>query len=270
MDISSPIIVAITTAGLFMSGMYLLAQYLKDSSIVDIGWGLGFVMVGVSLCILVSSEPKTIFRLTMTLVSIWGLRLFWHILKRKAGKPEDWRYQNWRNQWGSNHWWRSYFQIFVLQALLMCIIAAPLIVASISDVATLNWLMIVGLIVWAIGFTFEAVGDYQLDQFILKRNKAVESSTKKKPKVDRIMKTGLWRYTRHPNYFGEITQWWGLWIIVASLDYGWFALISPLLISFLLLKVSGIPMLEKKWAKDKEFKKYKAKTSALIPLPPKK
>ena len=150
----------------------------------------------------------------------------------------------------------------MLQGLLAVVIAAPVLVAHHdSNDSLLNeniWLTVIGSTVWWVGFLFESIGDWQLTKFIgNKKNKG------------KVMTTGLWKYTRHPNYFGEVTMWWGLWLIVAPLNGGITAIISPLTITFLLLKVSGIPMLEKKYEKKKAFQAYKKKTSAFFPLPPK-
>ena len=266
------IVIALMSAGFFMVAMYMLAQLRRDTSIVDIAWGLGFVLIGIGLCLqLDGSNP--IFRLTQVLVTIWGLRLFTHILFRKAGKPEDWRYQNWRKDWGKTHWWRSFLQVFMLQGFFMVLIASPMIAAWAAEDTSIAAISYVGAAVWFVGFYFEAVGDYQLNRFLRDKKIAAEAKGKKKKgkkKQPEFMTEGLWRLTRHPNYFGEVTQWWGLWLVVLPTTYGLQAVISPLLITFLLLKVSGIPMLEKKWENNKEFKKYKKKTNAFFPAPPKK
>lgn len=261
-------LVGLATAWVFMGLLYIVAQIRQDTSIVDIGWGLGFVVIGLSLSVVEGGEGA-VFSLVQLLVSIWGLRLFVHILLRKGGKPEDWRYANWREQWGRNHWWRSFLQVFMLQGFLMSLIAAPLYFAWVNAEAEIAPLAYVGVVIWVVGFYFEAVGDYQLTQFI-KRKKNRSQASKKKKKSSDIMTEGLWRYTRHPNYFGEVTQWWGLWLVVVTYEYGFIAVVSPLIITYLLLKVSGIPMLEKKWEGDKAFEKYKKRTNAFFPAPPKK
>ena len=261
-------IIAASSAGIFMSSVYLISLKLRDTSIVDIAWGLGFTVIATVL--LGASGDSPVLQLMSVLVYLWGFRLALHIYARKAGKPEDWRYANWRQQWGSTHWWRSFLQVFLLQTLLMLIIATPLLVAAAApDVAvtSIAWL---GLIVWVVGFYFEAVGDLQLSRFIRKKKRTESKKRRKHAKSKEIMTSGLWCYTRHPNYFGEITQWWGLWLIATTLPYWWLAIISPLTITFLLLKVSGITMLEKKYDDNKEYQKYKQRTSALFPLPPRK
>ncbi len=268
MQLSDAIYIVLASSGVFMGLMYLLAQIKRDTSIVDIAWGLGFVVAGVNLYLAMDGD-NALFKLVQVLVTIWGLRLFLHIFIRKAGSDEDWRYANWREEWGKNHWWRSFLQVFMLQGFLMSVIAAPLIVSWASSDTSIPPLAYVGAAVWAFGFYFEAVGDYQLSQFIKWKKETKKNKKKKKIKTE-FMTQGLWRYTRHPNYFGEVTQWWGLWLIVVGAPYGLWAIVSPITITYLLLKVSGIPMLEKKWADDKEFKKYKKRTNAFFPGPPKR
>ena len=268
MQIENGLVLSLVSAGIFMTVLYLIAQIRRDTSIVDIAWGLGFFVIALNLS-LQGDEVNDVFSLVHLLVAIWGIRLFIHILLRKAGSEEDWRYAKWRQQWGKNHWWRSFLQVFMLQGVLMVAIAAPLYVAWSSADTNVNGLAVVGTLIWALGFFFETVGDYQLAQFLKEKRAALKSSKKKKPKKE-FMTLGLWKYTRHPNYFGEVTQWWGLWVVVASLPYGLFAVVSPLIITFLLLKVSGIPMLEDKWEDNKEFKKYKQRTNAFFPGPPRK
>ena len=270
-DIQTAALVGVVASQLYMVLTYFFAQLRRDSSIVDVGWGLGFVVIACSLYVSLDGDRPVYFDVVRLLIGIWGVRLFLHILFRKAGQPEDWRYQNWRQQWGRTHWWRSLLQVVVLQGLFMSIIAMPLYIAVASDATSLGALAFVGIAVWIIGFYFEAVGDWQLNKFI-KRQKAKSDSGKKgkkKKQKKAIMQTGLWKYTRHPNYFGEITQWWGIWLVVAALPFGWVGLISPLVITYLLLKVSGITMLEKRFEDNKEFQRYKKRTSALFPLPPK-
>ncbi len=271
MQTSEAILITAITAGVFMTLVYLLAQIRRDSSLVDIGWGLGFFVIALNLY-LARSGDNELFSLVHLLVAIWGLRLTMHILLRKAGKPEDWRFANWREQWGATHWWRSYLQVFLLQGLLMGLLAAPLVVAVSADNAEIGPLAIVGAMVWLIGFGFETIGDYQLTKFLARKREQAASGKKKKGKKKQpeFMTEGLWRYTRHPNYFGEVTLWWGLWLMVASVSNGIYSIISPLVITILLLKVSGVPMLEAKWADNKEFKKYKRRTNAFFPGPARK
>ncbi len=237
---------------------FLFGQLLKNNSIVDPLWGIGFVIVawyGLAQAQVVS---LTHFVVTL-LVSVWGIRLATHIFHRNLGKGEDWRYKEWREQWGNRALLIAYGKVYLTQGLLMWVIAQPIIYVNSHDVSTLGFYTLsAGLIVWLVGFFFESVGDKQLRQYI-----------KQKPPKDKILRTGLWRYTRHPNYFGEATMWWGIWIIaMGSLPFAWWLVISPLTITFLLTKVSGVPLLEKKMMKDPAYRAYARKTSKFFPRKP--
>jgi steroid 5-alpha reductase family enzyme len=243
---------------IFMSFVYVLAWIKKDNSIVDIAWGIGFILVAVLTFVL---QPGWLSRhlLVTALVAIWGTRLAAHIALRKKGKGEDFRYAKWRKNWGKWFYIRSFFQIYMLQGIFLLIIAYPVLLVNHSDKEGLELPDILGFIVWLIGFVFEAVGDFQLSQF-----------KKKAENKGKIIRQGLWKYTRHPNYFGEVTIWWGTFLIGLSVENGWTAIVSPLMITFLLLRVSGIPMLEKKYKGNKEFEDYAKRTSAFFPWLPKK
>jgi len=259
MELADFVEIAIVAVLIQMTTIYLFSIYLKDLSIVDIGWGLGFVLVAWIFYSLV--EPNEGYKLLTLLVSVWGLRLSLHLFNRKRGSAEDWRYRDMRLGWGDNFWWRSYIQIILVQALLLLVVATPILISAFNNEAfeltPTTW---IGGSLWLVGFFFEAVGDWQLARFVKHQNK------KKKT----FLTTGVWRFTRHPNYFGEVIMWWGIWLMIVELSYGWWALISPITITYLLIKVSGIPRLENKYASNKQFKAYKAKTSAFLPLPTKK
>jgi len=187
--------------------------------------------------------------------TVWGLRLSIHILLRNWGHGEDFRYQKWRQESGKNWWWYSFFKVFALQGLLMWIISIPLLAAQISPTPTrLIWLDYFGIIAWAIGFFFEAVGDWQLSRF------RANPSNKGK-----LLNTGVWRYTRHPNYFGDAAQWWGYYLI-ASAAGGYWTIFSPLLMTLLLRNVSGVAMLERTLKDSKPgYKEYVETTNAFVP-----
>jgi steroid 5-alpha reductase family enzyme len=243
----------------FQSMFYALSLCAAKASIADIAWGIGPVFVSSGL--LAYTNDPSVFRLIVhLLVTIWGARLGLHILKKSFGKPEDWRYAAMRKE-GGKYWpIVSYFKVFMLQGALMWLMCWPIFLTTL-DTGGGGAMPITyfGVLLWSFGFIFEVVGDYQLSEFV--RNK--------KTKGD-IMDQGLWRYTRHPNYFGEVTQWWGIWIITFGVPYYWLGIITPLTITLLITKVSGIPMLEKKWDDNKNFQEYKKVTSALIPMAPKK
>jgi steroid 5-alpha reductase family enzyme len=266
MDLSDIILIGGFAVWLYMSAFYVLSLFKRDASLVDIGWGLGFVLLVWLFRLLQSDSVSAGFNVIALLVSIWGIRLAAHIYMRSAGQDEDWRYRSMRQRWGPNFWWRSYVQIFLLQGLLMLVIAAPILAAAhhIDSFDVDIWLWL-GAAVWLLGFLFEAIGDWQLSRFI-KEKKARRAEVK----GPRFMTSGLWRYTRHPNYFGEVTLWWGLFVALLGLGDIWWAIISPVTITFLLLRISGVTMLEQKYADDPEFQAFKNTTSAFFPLPPKK
>ncbi|MBN2096614.1 DUF1295 domain-containing protein [Candidatus Peregrinibacteria bacterium] len=240
----------------YMIFWFVVAMIKKRNDVADIAWGLGFIVLTLSLLWL---NPVTIRMLVISaLVFLWGSRLAIHIYLRNRHKKEDFRYQKWREDWGKWFIPRTFLQVFLLQGFFLLLIATPIVITSASCCTGLNWLDAAGVLIWLVGFFFETIGDYQLSQFLKKKNH------------DEILTSGLWQYTRHPNYFGEVMQWWGVFLVGLSASYGWYGLIGPLTITFLILKVSGIPMLEKKYKGNKKFEEYKKTTSAFFPWPPKK
>lgn len=242
----------------YMTLVFLLALKLMDNSIVDIAYGLSFVLIGWGGSVAYGSgEARQL--LLLALVTLWGLRLAGHIALRKQNEEgEDPRYRQWRESWGKTFVWRSFLQIYLLQGTVIYLVALPLLLVIHDAGGPLGWLDMLGVLIWLFGFAFEAIGDWQLLQF--KRDPGNRG---------RIMRYGLWRLTRHPNYFGEAILWWGVLLIALGAPVGWLAIISPLLINFLLLKVSGIPMLEERYADNKEFETYKLSTNAFFPWLPK-
>lgn len=243
----------------YMGLLWVISLALKNSSIVDIFWGFGFVVANWLFFSLnpQGAEPRK--WLISILVTIWGLRLSLYILWRNWGKAEDFRYQVWRKEAGTSWWWRSFFKVFLLQGILLWIISIPLLAAHYgSQPATLKWVDFLGVTIWLVGFSFESMGDLQLARF--------KSNPDNKGKV---LDTGVWRYTRHPNYFGDATQWWGYYLIAFSAG-GWWTIYSPVMMTLLLLRVSGVALLEKTLKDTKpQYKEYIEKTSAFFPLPPK-
>lgn len=243
---------------LFMSLLFLLALQRHDNSIVDIGYGIAFVLaVGAAFLFAANGHPRQ--WLLLALIGIWGSRLAIHIFLRKQGENgEDFRYRRWRENWGKSFFWRSYLQIFLLQGAVVFLVCLPALLVMRQPGGPLGLFDLLGGLVWALGFGFEAVADWQLLHF------------KRDPRNrGRILQGGLWRYCRHPNYFGEALLWWGIYLIALGAGAGLAALVSPLLIGFLLLRVSGVPMLEAKQAQDPRFRDYQRRTHAFFPWFPK-
>ncbi|HTX99863.1 MAG TPA: DUF1295 domain-containing protein [Bacteroidota bacterium] len=240
-----------------MTALWLLSLALRNASIVDIFWGCGFVIVNfVGFCF----SGQTLRQILLTvLVTVWGLRLAAHIFRRNRNKPEDFRYARWRMENGPRWWWVSYFKVFVVQGVLLSIIAAPLLAVQASgDRQAFTVPDTVGVVVALIGFFFEAVGDAQLARF-----KADPAH------AGMLMTSGLWRYTRHPNYFGDAAQWWGFFILAAAAG-AWYTVISPLLMTVLLLRVSGVTLLENTLKERPGYEEYMRATNAFFPGPPRR
>ncbi|HTX78338.1 MAG TPA: DUF1295 domain-containing protein [Longilinea sp.] len=244
---------------IYMTILWIASLILKNSSIVDIFWGLGFAVINWFTFFFVSGDSVAPKLLLSAIVTFWGLRLSIHILTRNAGKPEDFRYAKWRQESGNNWWWQSFFRVFLLQGILMWIISVPLVaVQSSPRNNNLNWLDGVALVLWLIGFFFEAVGDLQLARF--RANPANKGQ---------VLDTGVWQFTRHPNYFGDSAQWWGFYLIALSTG-AWWTIFSPVLMTFLLIFVSGVALLEKSMKQKPQYAVYMATTSPFIPWLPKK
>jgi len=251
-------IAALVFSLLFMTMVFFLALAKKNNGIVDIAWGLGFVLVGSAIFVLRGNgQPRQ--WLALALVWIWGGRLALHIFRRNRGREEDFRYAAWRRQWGRFFVIRSFGQIFMLQGFLLAVIIAPLLLIVGREQPPLNLLDLLGVIVWLTGFSFETIGDRQLAAFI------ADPANR-----GRLMDKGLWRVTRHPNYFGEALLWWGMAILALSASGGWLGLIGPIAITVLLLFVSGVPLLEKKYAGRPDWEEYKKKTPIFFPWFPRK
>jgi steroid 5-alpha reductase family enzyme len=228
------------------------------NDVADIAWGGGFVCAALTAYFMQgSNESRAV--LVMVLVITWGMRLMLHIGFRNRGKPEDHRYKAWREEWGNSFLVRSFLQVFLLQGFLLLVISLPVTLTISRSGPPLGALDVIGFSIWLLGFLFEAIGDFQLLQF--KKNTANKG---------RIMTEGLWRYTRHPNYFGEVTLWWGIFLICLSVPGSYWTVIGPLTITYLILRVSGTPMLEKRYEANPEYTAYIRRTSSFFPLPPKR
>lgn len=238
--------------------VWLASVALRDASIIDPFWGLGFVMLAWSSWWQAEDSGGRAFLLVL-LTSIWGVRLAVYLTWRNWGQDEDRRYRAMREKHGARFKWISLFTVFGLQALLLWIIALPLQAAiDTQRMLPLRWPDAIGFVLWLVGMFFESVGDWQLSRF--QANPANQG---------KVLDRGLWRYTRHPNYFGDFCVWWGIYLI-AAFGGTWWTIISPLLMSFLLLKVSGVSLLEKDISDRRpDYQRYQMRTSAFFPLPPK-
>ncbi|WP_164931501.1 DUF1295 domain-containing protein [Longirhabdus pacifica] len=256
------LLIAFLCVLLYMTVFWLIAQWKNDLSVVDIAWGGGFVVIATAL--LFTAADYHIRQIVVTvLVAIWGLRLLGYLYLRNRGTGEDYRYTAMRKRWlakGKSVKLTSYVRVYLGQGIIMTILAYPIIAVHAWDEGTaLGVLDYVGIALWITGFLFEMIGDAQLAAF--KKNPANKG---------KIMTTGLWKYTRHPNYFGEALLWWGVFVIVISVPSGWSAIFAPAALTFLLIKVSGVRLLEKKAMQKPEFRAYAKRTSVFIPWFPKK
>ena len=244
----------------FMTVMFVASRLLKRTDIVDAAWGPAFVVAAVASFVFNRFELSLGYNaqtIVTILVTIWATRLSYTITRRLLRKPEDQRYVDLRKKWKGNAALNAYFRIFFVQAVLATIISAAVIHINLSLTASLGVFAYVGVIIWIVGFLFEAVGDWQLKQHLARQeNKG------------KLMTRGLWAYTRHPNYFGEATMWWGIFIIALSTPFGWLGIIGPVIITYLLLFVSGIPMTENAFRGRPGWSAYKKRTSKFFPLPP--
>jgi steroid 5-alpha reductase family enzyme len=240
--------------------LWIWSVIIKNVSIVDIFWGFGFVVVN-TFYVFMSGELNTRKILILTLVGIWGLRLAIYLAWRNIGKGEDFRYKEFRRNYGpKRYWWFSYFQTFLLQGVLIMIISLPLLgINSSTSSGDLNLLDFLGIIVWLIGFAFEAGGDFQLARF--KRDFANKG---------KVLNTGFWKYTRHPNYFGDAVVWWAYAIFSIAAGSYW-QIIGAVVMTLLIIKISGVALLEKTLNNTKpEYREYIRKTSSFFPWFPKK
>ena len=240
--------------------LWVVSVFIKNVSIVDLFWGFGFVVVN-AFYALNTGELYTRKIILLILVSIWGLRLSIYLACRNIGKPEDFRYQQFRKNYGPHrYWWLSFFQVFLLQGILMMLVSLPLLGTHTGTLShQLNSLDYIGIVLWAIGFIFEAGGDFQLAKF--------KANPDNKGKV---LNTGFWRYTRHPNYFGDSAVWWSFAIFSISAGSYWHSIGSALM-TLLIVKVSGVALLEKTLKDAKpQYRDYIQNTNSFLPWFPKK
>lgn len=262
MEAVYPVIITTLQALLvYMTAWFLISTFFKRADLADTAWGLGFIYV-VLFALDNNQNRNFIAYFALLLTSIWGLRLAVHVFTRNKGKKEDFRYAKWREDWGKWFLLRSYLQVFILQGLFLAIISLPVtFIARVSSEIMVSAWFLAGLLIWVFGIYFESVGDYQLRKFISK------PSSKGK-----IMNLGLWKYTRHPNYFGEVTCWWGIYLILLSLNipsaFKLVGILGPLMITYTILFLSGIPLLEAKYKDNKDYQAYAKKTNKFFPWQP--
>lgn len=232
---------------------------LKDASIVDRYWGGGFVVVAIVSMLYTENLSLSAYVL-VGMVAVWGLRLSVYLTWRNWGHGEDFRYVSMRKRHGEKFWRVSLVTVFGLQGFLTWFIGLPIPIALASSSGdTLSWLDGIGIFLWVLGLSFESIGDWQLTRF--KKNPDNEG---------RVLNTGLWRYTRHPNYFGDAVLWWGIFLVAVSYPAGILLAICPATMTFFLMRVSGVPMLERKLKKTRpEYAGYIERTSAFFPRMPK-
>ena len=256
---STAMITAAVTIAALMIGTWILSLVVKNASIVDVVWGLGFVLVAWAVRIRVDGSSGRQW-LLVAMTTLWGLRLAAHLYIRNHGKGEDYRYRAMRKRWGPRFPLISLATVFTLQGVLMWIVSLPVQLGQIRrtpDVGVLAWL---GIAVWIVGLFFETVGDAQLVRF--KRDPA---------NAGVVMDRGLWRYTRHPNYFGDACVWWGIALVAAETAVGRWGLLGAAVMTVLLRRVSGVTLLEKSLLKRRAgYEAYVAATSPFIPMPPKR
>jgi steroid 5-alpha reductase family enzyme len=250
----------LTAVILMMILGWFLSLILKNVTVVDSLWGLGFVLIAWLTFFLTDGFLGRRLLIAL-LVTVWGLRLSIYLSRRNWGKGEDPRYGSWREKSGKHFWIVSLFKVFLLQSLFLWAISLSLQYGAASKTpAMITWLDLCGLSLWMVGFVFEAVGDWQLAAF--KSNPANKG---------KVMDRGLWAYTRHPNYFGECLMWWGIFVIAFSTPNSWWTVLSPLIITAVLLKMTGIPLTERTIVAHRPgYKEYIQRTPAFIPWFPKK
>jgi steroid 5-alpha reductase family enzyme len=241
-----------------MTVLWVVSLFREDASIVDPWWSIAFLLVTARTVASTGVTPAKTLLLVM--VTVWALRLWLHLLLRSRGRQEDPRYAAFRQRFGpARYWWLSFFQVFLLQGALVVLISAPLqLAAAAPALDPISWTQLAGLLVFTKGFAFETVADAQLESF--RRDPA-------RPKG--VLDTGLWRFSRHPNYFGEALLWWGFWLCAVGHPYGWATIFAPLVMTILLVKVSGVAMLDAHLAATKPgYADYMRRTPGFVPWRP--
>lgn len=246
-------IAAVALAG-SMLALWALSLRLRDSSIVDLFWGPAFALIAWLTVLEAGATPRGL--LVSALVTAWGLRLAGYLAWRNLGHGEDRRYTAMRLRHGAAWWWRSLFIVFGLQGALAWLVSWPVRAAVTAPASPWGWPDALGVTLVVFGVSFEALGDWQLARF-----KSAPANQ------GRVMDQGLWRYTRHPNYFGDFVTWWGLGVFGLA-SGAWWSLLGPVVMSVLLVKVSGKELLESAMRQRPGYAEYVARTSGFLPWPP--
>ncbi len=239
----------------YVLAWFALGVLLRRRDIADSAWGLGFVLAAWNMYALRNNE-SLVALIASCLVTAWGVRLFLHISTRTWKKPEDPRYAALGKLGSLNFWFRTFYSVFLLQGVLIILVSLPILAIMYTTSEPLMPLVVIGFGLWIFGIIYESVADWQLRRFLRSGKKG-------------IMQTGLWRTSRHPNYFGELVVWWGATTVAVAFGQ-WWGIIGAVVITVLITKVSGIPPLEKRYAGNPDFQKYAKRTSVLIPMPVKK
>jgi len=251
-------VVAAVAIVALMLVMWVISVVITNASIVDIVWGLGFVLVAWAVRLTTDQGDDARQWLLVAMTTAWGLRLAVHLFIRNHGHGEDYRYRAMRKHYGPRFGVISLYSVFGLQGLLMFVVSLPVQLGQADPTPGLGVVAAVGVALWAIGMFFESVGDAQLARFKANPDNA-----------GRVMNQGLWRYTRHPNYFGDACVWWGIGIVAAETGAGAWGLIGSAVMTFLLRRVSGVTMLEKTIGRRRAgYDEYIRTTSPFIPRPP--
>jgi len=239
---------------------WLISLLFRNVTVVDSLWGLGFVLVA-WITFFMAEGYHLRKLLIVVLTTLWGLRLAAHLSWRNWGAGEDPRYGSWRKASGKRFWIVSLFKIFILQAIFLWVISLALQIGQIASTPDqLTGFDFLGLALWLLGFFFESVSDFQLARFKADPNNK-----------GKVMNQGLWAYSRHPNYFGESLIWWGIFLITLATPNSWWTVISPVVITVVLLKMTGIPLTEKSISDRRpEYKDYIKHTNAFFPWFPRK
>jgi steroid 5-alpha reductase family enzyme len=266
-------LVIIGYSTLFLLGYLIIAFIVgtikKNNGLMDVFYGPGYFVVALTSLILyfmINGYVNIRQIIVTTLVFIWAVRLGTYVFIRNRGKPEDYRYREMRERWKTNIVLKSFIRVYIFQGIVIFIVAFPVWFINISiNPPVINLLDFAGItlwlggIIWLIGFLFETIGDYTLYKFLQKPENKGE-----------VMDRGVWKLSQHPNYFGEVTQWWGLYVIALAIPFGFISIFGPIFITYMIIKVSGIRLLDKRFETDDKYAEYKRRTSVFFPWFPKK